>query len=190
MKPYDINIVTFEAMFVCYLDAFNRYGVAMRESDPIRSYGSLVEALNWAVSLDDRADAHLVTGRTPPVKYGWRNHVANAELMAGVRLVRNSAHHDWSDVFELSPRRDPSSSRIVWTWGPADDLPPPREKPFPANEAVYRQQIEGRPVGWTLDVLSDVFLTLQHMLEPHTILATANPFDDYPFPAMKAGVTP
>lgn len=44
------------------------------------------------------------------------------------------------------------------------------ERPLDSVGAViYHERLQGRNVKVTLDVLGGVFLTLQHMLEPHTI---------------------
>ncbi len=186
MEPYDQNIVTFHAMFVGYVDALNRFEVATRDTDPVLSYTAMAEALNWAVALDERTRAHFVpNGR--PVGYGWRDMIPNGEIMGGVSFARNSVHHDWSDAME--PR---SGREGGWAWRAADDLPPPSKPQYADNEAMYRNDMEGRPVWLILDVLGGVFLTLQHLLEPYTMpRGLPSPaVNEYPFPAMEAGITP
>lgn len=103
MKPYDKNIVTFEAMFVGYAEAMNRLQAASRGRSPAVTYVPLFEALNWAHALDERVATHWVPdGKTAGVR--WRDRIANAEIMAGVRLARNSLHHDWSEAVVLRDR--------------------------------------------------------------------------------------
>ena len=165
MKPYDQNIVTFEAMFIGYVDALNRFEVVAKDHDPASAYVPVFEALNWACALDDRTAAHFAP-EGKPLGFGWRKRIANAEVMGGVRYARNSVHHQWSDAMLLSGSE---SVFREWVWRPADDLPPPDKRPNSDGERFYRQQIEGHSVAGSLNVLGGVFLTLQHMLEPHTI---------------------
>jgi hypothetical protein len=183
MRPYVENIVTFEAMFVGYTEALNRLEVASGGRSPAATYVPLFEALNWAHALDERVAAHWVpNGKT--VGFGWRDRIPNAEIMAGVRFARNSLHHDWSEAvvlrdggvsfplsFPLSftSGLEDGSRAWEWVWRDADELPPPSKKPHADSERIYREQLQGRNVKMTLDVLGGVFLTLQHMLEPHTI---------------------
>lgn len=194
VKPYE-NLVTFEAMLIGYTEAINRFDAAANENDPVGTYTALFEALNWAVALDDRTDAHLVLDGKP-VKYRWHERIPNAEVMGGVRYVRNSVHHQWSDAVVLRP-----SAMLPWklpfplnewVWRPANQLPlpPPDKKPHPESEKFYREQMEGRPVRLYLDVLGGVFLTLQHLLEPYTVRGVPSSVDDYPFPEDEAGVLP
>jgi hypothetical protein len=113
--------------------------------------------------------------------------------MGGVRFVRNSVHHQWSDAVVLrSGTRKLAFPLSEWVWRPADQLPPhpPDKKPHPEAEKFYREQMEGRPVRLYLDVLGGVFLTLQHLLEPSTIRDVSSPVDDYPFHEDEAGVLP
>ena len=194
MEPYE-NLVTFEAMLLGYTEAINRFDAAANKNDPIGSYTALFEALNWAVVLDDRTDAHLVLDGKP-VKYRWRERIPNAEVMGGIRYVRNSVHHQWSDAVVLRPgamlpRKLPFPPS-EWVWRPADQLPPPPpdKKPHAESEKFYREQMEGRPVRLYLDVLGGVFLTLQHLLEPYTIRDVPSPVDDYQLPEDEAGVPP
>lgn len=65
MKPYDQNIVTFEAMFVGYTETLNRLEAASGGRSPAATYVPLFEALNWAQALDERVAAHWVPNGRP-----------------------------------------------------------------------------------------------------------------------------
>lgn len=175
MKPYEEHISTFEAMFIGYANALNRFEAAAKTNDPVITFAPLFEALNWAVALDDRTAKHFAP-EGKPLGRGWRKRIPNAEIMAGVRLVRNSVHHQWSDALRLATRgahvpSRPSVGLFEWVWRPVDELPkPPRKKrPTPAAVQRYREHMEGQPARMCLDVLDGVFFTLQRLLEPHTI---------------------
>jgi hypothetical protein len=206
MKPYDQNIVTFEAMFVGYTEALDRLEEAALGRNPAATYVPLFEALNWAHALDERIAAHWVPdGPGKPVRWGWRERIPNAEIMAGVRYARNSVHHDWSDAVVLrdggvsfpltfplsfSSGLSGSSRGWEWVWRDAEELPRPGKEPHADSERIYREQMRGRSVKATLDVLGGVFLTLQRLLEPHTIRNVPWPDDEYPFPFVEQGIVP
>jgi hypothetical protein len=82
MKPYDKNIVTFEAMFVGYTEALNRLEAASGGHNPAATYVPLFEALNWAHALDERVAAHWVPNGKA-VGFGWRDRIPNAESWPG-----------------------------------------------------------------------------------------------------------
>jgi hypothetical protein len=192
MKPYDQNIVTFEAMFAGYVDALERFTRAQQRHDHIATYAAVFETLNWAVALDDRTAAHFVPDGKH-IGYDWRDRIPNAEVMGGVRYARNSVHHQWSDAMRLDPDRDPRVYPGVyqkWVWRAADELPPPDKKPNAQGERFYRDQMQGRPVEGCLNVLGGVFLTLQQLLEPHTIRNVLNPREQYPYPEDEIGILP
>ena len=152
MKPYDENIVTFEAMFVGYTEALNRLEAASSGRSPAATYVPLFEALNWAHALDERVATHWVpNGKT--VGFGWRDRIPNAEIMAGVRFARNSLHHDWSEAvvlrdggvsfplsfpLSLTSGLEDSSRAWEWLWRNADELPPPSKKPHAESARIYR----------------------------------------------------
>jgi hypothetical protein len=112
-----------------------------------------------------------------------------------VRFARNGIHHDWSDAIVLDGLQLPTvlpRAFPEWVWRPADELPEPDKKAYPEAEGVYRQHMEGRSVRGCLDLLGGVFLTIQHLQEPHTIRNAAQldaplQYDEeadgyYPFP--------
>lgn len=74
-----------------------------------------------------------------------------------------------SFLLSFTSGREDSSRAWEWVWRNADELPPPSKKPHADSERIYPEQLQGRDVKMTLDVLGGVFLTLQRMLEPNTI---------------------
>src|SRR5437588_867267 len=115
-------------MFTGYVEALHRFEQGVEARDPIKTYTAVFEALNWAVALDSRTAAHFVPDGTH-IGYGWRTRIPNSEVMGGVRHVRNSIHHQWSDAVRLAPGfQEPITDPLrgeEWVWRAADDLPPP-----------------------------------------------------------------
>ena len=171
MKAYE-NIVTFEAMVVGYIDAAGRFNRATGRGQGTLAYVALSEALNWAVSLEDRTRRDWAPDGEP-VGWEWRERLPNTEVMAGVRFARNRVHHQWADAMVIEQRTYPYKFPLLvpeWKWRPANDLPPGDQKhPDPDGEAAYRRFLEGRQVSVALDDLSGVFYTLQMLLEPASV---------------------
>jgi hypothetical protein len=79
--------------------------------------------------------------------------------MRGVRFVRNSVHHQWSDALQLHqgavvPPLRPPIVFFEWCWRAAGDLPKAGRKDK-AGEAVYRELLECRPARHTLEAPVD-----------------------------------
>jgi hypothetical protein len=174
VKPYDQNglvIVTFEAMFNGYADALSRFDAAAESDDPGKAFVPLFEALNWAVALDQRTAAHFVPDGKP-AGYSWPTRIGyGALVMPGVRFVRNSVHHQWSDALELRGGAFPE-----WVWRTAEDLPAldiklnaKNRRIYEENKQIYREHMEGRKARTALDALGGAFLFLKDLLEPFTI---------------------
>lgn len=77
-------------------------------------------------------------------KYEWRKRVHDAEVMGGIRYVRNSGHHDWSDAGQISdagfafPMTFPLVSFEWVLWPPARDLSRPQPEAASRLRAVLR----------------------------------------------------
>jgi len=183
------NIASFETMLIGYTDAAARFDEAAKKMrDPQATFIAAFEALNWAVALDDRVrrqwkpDGQLLSWK-------WRERVGHgAEIMGGVRFVRNSVHHQWADAFRVdnAGRMYPKTYPVAyfeWVWRPADELPVPDQKPWKEDEDVYRLHMEGRPVRAALNVLNGAFYWLGHLLEPDTLRKNRKA-EDVPFPAV------
>lgn len=139
--------------------------------DPGDAFVPLFEALNWAVALDQRTVAHFAPdGKS--VGYDWPARIGHgAIVMPGVRFVRNSVHHQWSDALQLRGGAFPE-----WAWRTADELPPldiklsaKRQLIYDENKRTYRDHMEGRPARVALDALGGGFLFLKRLSEPFTI---------------------
>jgi len=122
-------------------------------ADEVPTSGALValfEALNWAVTLDDRFREDW------PGSGEWFRDLHGGELVGGLRYARNSVHHDWALAVELDSEGGISRSRhapLFWVWCP--DLPSGR--PNPAGARRYRERLAGRPVIETLMTLTATF---------------------------------
>jgi len=179
MKPYQTNIQTFAAMFEGYAHAVGRFHEAAKTRDPTAAFIPLFEALDWAVSLDERAAKHW-TPAGESLGWAWRDKVRGAEVMRGVRFVRNSVHHDWTDALELDEehgRTFPMTFPVVffeWRWRPASELPEADRKDANGEE-VYRESLEGQPARLTLEAIGQVFWFLRQVLEPSSLRRTPSP---------------
>jgi hypothetical protein len=168
VKPYTENIVTFRMLHSGYVAAAARFAAAAKQRDGDASFQPLFEALNWAVALDDRIRAHWAP-EGKPLNWRWRERVPGAELVEGLRWVRNGVHHQWSDALVLSEGfQFPLTFGLVffeWVWRPAMDLPE-LGRPNAGGRTAYQQHLAGRPARVTLDTLTGVFAFLANLLEP------------------------
>jgi hypothetical protein len=150
-------------MLFGFNEATKRWREAIKTRSPIRTYTAMFEALTWAASLDERvADNWAPYGQI--LGFRWRGQIPQAEIMAGVRFARNRSHHQWANTVDLLTTKADGFpiKHPEWRWRAADDLPTRDPKhPDPSGDRVYREQLERKHVGHTLDVLSEVFSTLQ-----------------------------
>lgn len=119
-----------------------------RPDSPRRHVRSLFEALNWAVSLDDRL------AQAWPEEPGNDRHqqVMCATKVRAPRYARNSVHHDWARAIELPKTRCHLPARQVmeeWTWPWPLPTKTPRYEDR-VGEREYRQRLVGQPVFLTL----------------------------------------
>ena len=159
-------------MFDGYARAVGRFRAAAKGRDEVEAFIPLFECLNWAVAVDDRTRVHWAPDGKP-IGWAWRERVAGAEIMQGVRFARNSVHHQWSDALELddSGFQLPTTLPIgffEWVWRKATQLPD-LDRPDPRGEAIYLRDLEAKPARLTLDTLGSAFAFLQGLLEPHTL---------------------
>lgn len=123
------------------------------ELTSIERYFALFEALNWAVSLDDRL-AH--DWPYEDIAYGtyWCDEFAGGGLIRGLRFARNSVHHDWFLGLDLDPLERPFQQRIEMLWLCwAEGLAGDQQSD---GAAAYRDYLAGRVVGDTLFEISDI----------------------------------
>lgn len=183
MKPYSENTQTFTDMFEGLARAIERFDVAVKDRDPAKTFIPLFEMLNWAVALDDRARKRWCP-EGEPLDWGWREKVIGAHIMSGVRFVRNSVHHQWSDALELDEGGFgfPLTFPMVffeWRWRPASDLPEPekrhQDKWWREGKEVYEANVQGEMARLTIHQLANVFNHLRKLMElpPSPGLSTA-----------------
>jgi hypothetical protein len=80
-----------------YAHALQRLQDAIGYTDAVGTFRAFFESLNWASPIDDRIGEHWAP-EGQPLSWKWRERVAGAELMAGVRFARNRVHHQWVDA--------------------------------------------------------------------------------------------
>ena len=173
--PPEHSIASVESMVAGFIDAANRFDDAARRRDRIRTYTALVEALNWAVMVDDRARVDWRPDGEP-LGWNWRERMRKAgaegiQVLGGLRLARNRVHHQWADALAMTERWYAYKRPLMvphWTWRPVEELPPPDPKhpDHPESVATYCELLAGRQVRPTLDVLCGAFYALQRELEP------------------------
>jgi hypothetical protein len=165
MGMYGEGIQTYSAMFEGFTGAARRF---LDADDPTAAYISVFEALNWAVALDTRtAEIWAPRGVKDMPGWNWRNEIAGAVVLRGIRFARNAMHHDWAEVLEFA-ESSWSDGRVMparWVWRPLKRLPP-RGRDDPQGRTVYIDELEGRPVRSTLVGLHSGFGRLRSLLEP------------------------
>ena len=132
-----------------YRQACERWMAGPRiDPDPEQAFFAIFEALNWAVSIDDRLGEDTLLGW--PSAYDERGYVA------GFRYARNAVHHHWAEALWLDrggvllPTPLPAAF-FEWCWQP--QLRSRNERGL----AKYRTHLSGQPVRFTLEALESIF---------------------------------
>jgi hypothetical protein len=82
--------------------ACERFRHAAELQAPEPAYFALFECLNWAVALDELVgEIWRPEGRREG--WDWRKRVEGADVLIGVRLVRNLVHHRWALALKFDP---------------------------------------------------------------------------------------
>lgn len=121
----------------------------------VERYLALFEALNWAVSLDDRLTEEWPFEEIAFGKY-WCDEFAGGDLIRGLRYVRNAVHHDWSLALDVDPEETPFQARVellYLSWLPGLSS----KRPHPDGERAFAEMLAGRSVGDTLLEINEVF---------------------------------
>src|SRR4029077_19894529 len=96
---------------------------------PNADFRRVLDPPNGASSIDDRIRKHWTPERQP-LNWAWRKRVTGAELMPGVRFVRNRVHHHWADAIYFNASGGatfPAPFPVLfstWRWRALADLPP------------------------------------------------------------------
>ncbi len=123
------------------------------ELTSIERYFALFEALNWAVSLDDRLSLDWPFDEIAHGKY-WCDEFCGGGLIRGLRFARNAVHHDWSLGLDLDPLKNPFQQRIELLWLCwAEGLAGEKQGD---GATAYRDYLAGRAVGDTLFEINDM----------------------------------
>ena len=132
------------------------------ELTSIERYFALFEALNWAVSLDDRLTRDWPFDEIAHGTY-WCDEFSGGSLIRGLRFARNSVHHDWSLALDLDPLQNPFQQRIEMLWLCwAEELAEDKQSD---GATAYRGYLAGRVVGDTLFEISDILTTAVDIAE-------------------------
>ena len=114
------------------------------EVTSIERYFALFEALNWAVSLDDRLTIDWPFEEIAHGRY-WCDEFRGGGLIRGLRFARNSVHHDWSLGSEPRSTQEPISATHRTALALLDGGPRRRE----AERWGHRvHELPRRPCGW------------------------------------------
>lgn len=136
-------------------EASRRFNDVMRGRDADATFLALFEALNWAVSIDDRFRSIWETEQRSMT--WWTEGFTHGDVVKGVRFGRNRVHHQWADALWLStagfafPLQFPLGF-VEWRWRP--ELPPGRDDTF---KAEYDYRMAAAPARRTLGELADCF---------------------------------
>lgn len=106
---------------------------------PSGVYIALFEALNWAVSLDDR----LANDWPDNVGRAWQGEVENGGAIRGLRYARNCVHHDWALAVPWPSQpvdRGSVAERLDWVEVLSSG------RPDPVGADAYRQHLGGESV--------------------------------------------
>lgn len=128
----------------------------------IERYFALFEALNWAVSLDDRLSRDWPFAEIVYGKY-WCEDFTSGGLIRGLRHARNAVHHDWSLALDLDPIESPFHLRLdllslAWSSERLSD----RDDD---SAAAYNANLAGRVVGDTLLEISELLMSGTKIVE-------------------------
>lgn len=174
-----------------YTQAVGRFEQAATGRDSAAAFLPLFEALNWAVAFDERVKDHWAPegANTDEDKdrqpgWEWRERVADAEAMAGVRFARNRVHHQWTDALRLdesgfSPLLLSPLASFEWRWRDLAHLPA-GHRADPRGELIYRDHLAGEPARLTLSRLRDAFVWLAGVLEPWSLRERVEHAEDAP----------
>jgi hypothetical protein len=116
MPIYDGHRVQVRMMLDRYRQALWRLQEAVKHPESAPVFWALFETLNWAVALDDLI-AEIWRPAGAREGFEWRSRMRGAEVLDGVRYVRNRVHHQWANSARLAVDDAPSVCRSGLTRG-------------------------------------------------------------------------
>jgi hypothetical protein len=168
-----------------YAQAHDRFRAAMAVSDVETVFYALFEALDWAHAVDDLI-ALTWSPRGKVQGYAWRRDPALgggdglANIMGGLRYVRNRVHHQWADALVVDgglpfPINLPATFS-AFLWRPASDLPtPPNEGREAPGRTAYAKALAGRRADDALEEMRHAFTFIGQLLDPPIARRRAGP---------------
>ncbi|HEY5852609.1 MAG TPA: hypothetical protein VIW24_00805 [Aldersonia sp.] len=176
MRPYDEPIITFRVLLRGYCEAVERFH-ASAQTEPIPGILALFEALNWAVTLDDRVAKHWAPAGTQrvepdgnikpaiPGKKWLERWCGDQTVTRAIRFARNRVHYQWAEALEPDSTDPP---QVEWSWRSTVDLPPaPPDRPDRDGGNAYDTLLAGHPVASTLASIQDLYSQFADLLEPN-----------------------
>jgi hypothetical protein len=150
--------------------AVGRFEDAGRSPDPLTAAIPLFESLNWAVALDERLMKDWIPdGKDRPPGWDWPVRLrgeTEADIVRGVRFIRNRIHHQWADALLLVKARHYYPPRASeWIWAAASELPQADPRHDQGRDA-YERLVEGHPADFTLTTLVSIYEFVAQLLEP------------------------
>jgi len=150
------SIVTAETLLAGFDSAHGRVRSAAGGLDWAPMYFAVFEALNWAVSLDDR----LGNRRT--------GIALEDDHLSGLRHARNRTHHQWANAFVFDTdvtggldhmvlgRAQLGRGHAEITWRVTKELPKPTDPAHsnPKQEQAYARALEARNVPESLETIA------------------------------------
>jgi hypothetical protein len=157
MSQHEHEVLSPRLLHIGFQRARDRYMAEGRlATDPAEALLPIIEALNWATTLDERLAADK--GTPPSLDWTWRDKHEQGRVMRGVRFVRNRVHHQWATALYLDLRGAElpmplPAPLFEWRW--RSRLPPGHDN---HGEDDYRDHLAEHPARRTLDALSELFL--------------------------------
>ena len=109
--PNTLNHQTYHALWAGFSAATDRFNDARAAGvrspsfwDPMITFQSTFEILNWASALDEYvAKNWTIDGEH--VGWTWRGRVDDGDLVNAIRFARNRVHHQWATALVPSMTR-------------------------------------------------------------------------------------
>ncbi len=152
--------ITLNELILGFEQAYSRIKDAKNKKERLGVFFALFETLNWIVTIDDKLQ--------DKEKEWYRKLGKDGETVRALRYARNRVHHQWADIVLItSGAAIPATIPLAfheWVWKKLENIPP--EDPKHTDEEgkkLYKELLEGRPVRYSLQVMSHIFDDLKSM---------------------------